>query len=273
MAASISESYLSRAFTLGAQAGRELIFDIFDATDEDEAETILLATAPAAYQGLEIESVSAEHLGGNVWRGYSRYVRVENNDEYTFDTGNGTAKITQSLGTVGVYALSGTTAPDFNGTIGVNGDKIDGVEIQIPEPQFTETHYIDDSLVTSGYKRTLAGLAKKVNNATFKGMQAGEVLFLGATGSKRGDEKWQITYRFAYSPNVTGINLGGNVTGYYGGSGGGITVTSKLGWDYLWVNYADFEDATAFSLVKQPIAAYVERVYEFADFSALLIGT
>lgn len=36
----------------------------------------------------------------------------------------------------------------------------------------------------------------------WRAFAAGEVLFLGASGSKRGEEEWEITYRFAASPNV-----------------------------------------------------------------------
>ena len=37
--------------------------------------------------------------------------------------------------------------------------------------------------------------------------------------------------------------------------------------------YADAEDATAKAIVKVPVAAYVEKVYEESDFSGLGIGT
>jgi len=127
----------------------------------------------------------------------------------------------------------------------------------VPVYHFSETHYKADEDVTAEYKATLFALTGKVNSAAFKGFEAGEVLFLGASGSKRGEEDWEITYRFAASPNATNIQVGD------------ITVTSKKGWEYLWVRYADAEDAGANALVKRPVAAYVEKVYEEGDFSAL----
>ena len=63
------------------------------------------------------------------------------------------------------------------------------------------------------------------------------------------------------SPNRTNIVIGE------------ITVASKKGWEYLWVRYADAEDAAAKAIVKVPVAAYVEKVYEEGDFAALGIGT
>jgi hypothetical protein len=99
-----------------------------------------------------------------------------------------------------------------------------------------------------------------VNGSGFKGFTKGEVLFLGASGSKRGLEDWEITFRFAASPNVTGLSLGS------------ITGIAKEGWNYLWVRFTDDEDATAKALIKRPIAAYVEQVYPYGNFSGLGIG-
>ena len=48
---------------------------------------------------------------------------------------------------------------------------------------------------------------------------------------------------------------------------------NKKGWEYMWVRYADAEDAAAKAIVKKPVAVYVEKVYEEGDFSTLGIGT
>lgn len=113
-------------------------------------------------------------------------------------------------------------------------------------------------MVTPAYRGTLFNLTGKVNNASFKGLAAGECLFLGASGAKRGSDDWEITFRFAGSPNRTGITVGG---------------ISKKGWEYLWVRYADVEDTASNTLVKRLVAAYVEKVYEEGNFAALGIGT
>ncbi|MFN4261629.1 MAG: hypothetical protein ACK4RK_20290 [Gemmataceae bacterium] len=73
-----------------------------------------------------------------------------------------------------------------------------------------------------------------------------------------GTEDWEIIFRFAASPNATDLTVGD------------IQGIEKKGWEYLWVRYADAEDEN--TLVKQPIAAYVERVYDYGDFSLLGIG-
>ena len=136
-----------------------------------------------------------------------------------------------------------------------------GVDITVPVYNFSETHYLAASAVTQAYKNTLFALTGRVNNAPFKGLAAGECLFLGASGSKRGTDDWEITYRFAGSPNRSGMTIGP------------ITGVSKAGWDYMWVRYADTEDDDAKTIVKRPIAVYIERVYDVADFSLLGIGT
>jgi hypothetical protein len=102
-------------------------------------------------------------------------------------------------------------------------------------------------------------------SGAFKGFQPGEVLFLGASGARRGtdpDDDWEITFRFAppASPNATGISVGD------------ISGISKKGWEYLWVRYADQEDTGSHAIVKRPVAAYVERVYESGSFAALQLG-
>ena len=41
----------------------------------------------------------------------------------------------------------------------------------------------------------------------------------------------------------------------------------------MWVRYEDAEDAAARAIVKKPVAAYVEKVYEEGNFGLLGIGT
>lgn len=80
---------------------------------------------------------------------------------------------------------------------------------------------------------------------------------IGASGTKRGGGDWEINYRFAASPNVTGLAVGD------------ITGIAKKGWEYLWVRYSDSEDAVAKALVKKPVAVYIEQVYPYGDLGLL----
>ena len=261
MPITIDEKFNSREATESESPTTELLYVVQGTDDDGLVKSLVAATAPAVYSGLKRDSFSVATLGGGVWECTVRYVKFENESQFTFDTGGGTQHINQAITTVNRYAAPGEVAPDFQGAIGVNQDQIEGTDITVPVYNFTETHKIDASLVTGAYKSTLFFLTGRVNAAAFKGFARGEVLFLGASGAKRGDEEWEITYRFAASPNVTDLQLG-NITGI-----------NKEGWHYLWIRFTDEEDNAAKVLIKKPIAAYVERVYEYGDFSGMGIGT
>ena len=116
------------------------------------------------------------------------------------------------------------------------------------------------AFVTTGYKNNVMQLTGKVNNGSFKGFDAGEVLFLGVSGARRGthtDDLWELSFSFAVSPNRTNLTVGP------------ITGIVKNGWQYLWVLYEDHIDENAKVRVKKPKAVFVENVYETASFSGL----
>lgn len=181
--------------------------------------------------------------------------------EYTFDTTGTTEHITHSISTEQRQARPGETAPDFKGAIGVSEDDVAGCDIIRPAYAFSETHYLDDTTVTAAYKAALFAATAKTNASTFKGFAAQEVLFMGARGSKRGQEDWQVAFSFQAKENKTSLTIGE------------ITGINKKGWHYIWFRYRDEEDAAADMIVKRAIAAYVEKVYDTADFSTLGIGT
>jgi hypothetical protein len=139
----------------------------------------------------------------------------------------------------------------------VTRDAVEGVEITLPKFGFGETHYIASGMVTFGYAFALRQLTGTVNQSAFRAFAPGEVLFLGASGRMRGQEDWEISYKFAASPNKTGLSVGA------------ITGIVKRGWDYLWVRYQDDVDTTANAIVRRPLAVYVEQVYTYADWSPM----
>jgi hypothetical protein len=272
MAVIVEEKMESREVTTGDNASAILRYIIRGTADSDEVKAALYAASPIFFDGLvrlsrEISPVFVDVANPDIsiWDGTVRYgVRRREPEtgqsQFSFDTGGGTQHITQSLRTVYGYAPPGRTAPNFHGAIGVTKDSVEGVDITVPVYNFSETHYLDNVYVTGAYKVNLFRLTGKVNNASFRGLAAGEVLFLGASGSKRGKDDWEITFRFCASPNRTNITIG-NITGI-----------AKKGWEYMWVRYEDVEDTEAQSLVKRPLAVYVEQVYEYGDFSCLGIG-
>jgi hypothetical protein len=260
----IIEKYDSRETTVGVENPSVELLYVVDGTEDDVAvRAVVEATIPAIYAGLVFQNYHISHQGSGLWEVSVRYGNLDPKEpgesSFSFDTGGGTTHITQSLQTIGSHAPPGEDPPDFKGAIGVNNDSVEGTDITIPVYNFKETHYIPIALVTPAYKAALFYLTGKVNAAPFKGFAPGEVLFMGASGSQRGQEDWEITFSFAASPNATGLTVGD------------ITGIDKKGWEYLWVRYQDAEDADV--LVKQPAAAYVEQVYPYGDFSLLGIGT
>jgi hypothetical protein len=256
----IIEKFDSREATVGAENPFvDLLYMVSGTEDDAVVRATVETTIPAIYASLVFQSYHIAHQGGGVWEVSVRYGKLEPKETgqstYSFDTSGGTTHITQSLETVASY---GDDPPDFQGAIGVSTDSVEGTDITVPVFNFTETHYVPVALLTGAYKVVLFYLTGRVNHAPFKGFAPGEVLFLGASGSQRGTEDWEITFSFAASPNVTGLTVGD------------ITGIDKKGWEYLWVRYADAEDADV--LVKQPAAAYVEQVYEYGNFALLGIG-
>jgi len=270
MAITVTEKRESRESASGENEATTLVFTIRGTADDIDAIEALKTAAPATHDNLvpktwNVEPVHIDTANPDacLWTGTVRYGLTSapepktGDSVYNFDIGGGTQHITQSLETVGKYAPAGETPIDFKGAIGVTQTEVEGVDVTVPVYHFSETHYKADAEVTPAYKATLFALTGTVNSAAFKGFEAGEVLFLGASGSKRGEEDWEITYRFAASPNATNIQVGD------------ITVAAKKGWEYRWVRYADAEDETAKEIVKRPASAHVEKVYHLADFSAL----
>ncbi len=277
MPVTCTENPDSRQYTDGESA--ELTYTIRGTADEGSSLAALKATAPTLFNALVRQPCAVEPIyidtsnaGGCIWTGTARYAPADaqepetGDSTFSFDTGGGTQHITQSLSTPGSYAPAGSTPPNFRGAVGVTQDSVEGVDITVPIYNFSETHYLPAATVTNAYKGVLFNLTGKVNAGAFRGLAAGECLFLGASGSLRVPESdpsggdWEITFKFAGSPNRTGITIGT------------IAGVSKKGWEYLWVRYADVEDGASNTLVKQPIAAYVEKVYDEASFAGLGIG-
>jgi hypothetical protein len=277
VAAIIVEKFDSGGATVGPDSPSvDLQFAVLGTELDLDVRALVEATIPAIFRGMVFQNYHIDHKGGGVWDVSVRYGPFDTEaDEanpggppvqpadvlgpsYTFETSGGTQHITQSLETIARHAKPGKNPPDLKGAIGVNGDSVEGTDITVPVFRFAETYSIPVALVTHGYKITVFQLTGKVNNAAFKGFAAGEVLFLGASGSRRNLDRWEITYQFAASPNAVGLQVGD------------MAGINKKGWEYLWVRYSDVEDQKV--LVKQPESAYVERVYESGNFALLGIG-
>lgn len=234
---------------------------------------------------LRAESYSVSYLGDDAWQLTVDYVKdgVEDGTDplkrsRSFDTTGGTQHITQAAG--GSITVNGTTvtttgterryppgaAPDMNSAIGVDDNGVNGVDIVVPQLQWQETYDVPNAYVTAGYIKGVAALTGTVNNAAFRTFAAGEVLFVGCSGSQewdtqKGDGPWSLTYRFVASPNVTNQTIGP------------VTGVEKKGHEYLWVRYENAVSSSGSSMIVRPKFVYVNKVYKDGDFSQLGIGT
>ena len=252
----------------GNYTSAEVPYFVFDAEDEAGALAAVREEAPAQIGRLYLEEVAIdERMTDTVYKVLATY-RVDEQREraggdsadagnsdpaVSFDTTGGTRHLNRSLATISITPAEAT---NYGGAIEVDGEgNVNGVDVTMPVMTFSETHTFAPSKVTTAYRKQLFLLTGTVNQAAFRGFAIGEVLFLGASGQKNG-EFWDITFKFAVSPNRTNLKVTDS-----------LIVSSKYGWDYLWVKFG--EKVVNGAIVKEPIAAYVERVYEAGDFSKL----
>ncbi len=264
MPAVIEELFQGRSETLAEKSSAEIPYAVRGASDESQVKAMALAGTPSWYAGMPRKSIEVvERVNATTWKVSVRYetldVQSGNEPVISFDTGGGSQHITQSIQTRAKY---GPAASDkLEGAIGFDGENVAGVDITVPVYSFSETHYLPAVAVTATYRGNLFRLTGTVNADWFRGFQPGECLFLGASGSRKGAEDWEISYKFAAQPNRTDIMVGT------------IGPITKQGWDYMWVQYADDVDNQKKLLIKKPVAVYVEKVYQAGFFAALGIGS
>ncbi|MCM2369640.1 hypothetical protein [Aporhodopirellula aestuarii] len=218
------------------------------------------------YDGLFIESLSYEQGPSyDTWDFTASYnAAVPDVGGYTvsIDTTGGQILQTTSYGQT-KFAASGTTAPDYYGSIDVQDGKPQGVQRIIPALKLNARAKIATEYIPSvmGYAKQVASLTGTTNqSAMFDGEFApGTLLFAGASGDIVAENP-QLTFTFLASPNVTGLTIGD------------ITGISKAGHAYLWMLFDYAKDPTTGLLISKPRAAYVDQVYGEADHSLLKIG-
>lgn len=279
MAATVTERP-GRSIRADENGERTRFYTVVGAQTEDEAvaETVLLIRSDAELTigGLTLSNVEATevtHDGDGAfyfitaatWRVYQRRdpqpeTPTDTGGEISFDISGQTTRIKQSLQTIASYPAD---APNYKGAINVTRDGIEGTDILMPHLSFSETVVKPVAFVTHTYIRTLKSLVGKYNQASWKGFDAGTVLFVGAAGGRRGQNDYSLTYRFLNADNETGLQVGD------------ITGIDKKAWEYLWVKYREEEQTVGGNdfVVEVPEWAYVERVYGPGDFSGIGIGS
>ena len=257
--------------TYGDSPSAEDSWLVFGTEVDAEVVALVLATIPLNYGALVLQNYTPEHQGNGVWDVSVRYAERKSDGStsgggdmgtggtFQFETGGGTTHITQALFTRQTKTLPGVAAPDFQGAIGWDGERVQGVDITTPIFHWTETHLRPSAAITLAYLDKLHALTGKTNLNSFRGRDTEEVLFLGASGSAKDGSQWEISYKFAAQKTLVNLTVGE------------ITGIEKKGWDYLDVQYEVRPDANF--RAPRPIVVRVLKLYEQGNFGDLGIGS
>lgn len=238
-----------------------------------EAMAALLAEVPTTFEGIPLKSISVKPTNNlGLWYGTVTYSfstsggttpTPEDPEEYSFDTSGASVNLKRAISTVLTYGET----PNIGCSVGVGPDSVAGVDVTIPQYVFGIRKVLTPDLVTSAYRKTLRDLTGSVNNSAFQEFAAGEVLFLGARGSRRGtgaNDPYDITYNFSAIENKSDIPvlLYDRINNQWIGAS-----TPKDGWDYLWT----YDDKVTINKKPAvvPLGVIVSRVYPRASFAPL----
>lgn len=256
-----------------------LIFMV-DGTSDDQVVMNTLLTSPVVpptFRGLKIVDYQIQQVGPVLWEAMVQYGDADDpsNDDkpelgeivWSFDTGGGTAHVTTAKkGNTSRYVAAGVAAKEFYGAINATSEDVAGVDIVSPRLKLTAQARLPGATITDAWVQSVARLTGKVNSAAWKGYAAGELLFLGATGSQLvGSGDPQLTFNFEASENAANLV-------FQDFAGNDITVASKGGHEYLWISFVPVEDTTAKTIVQQPHTVFVQKLYDPGDFTILGLG-
>lgn len=238
--------------------------DVYGAISMQSPQMIYIDSEPLARISLSAQEIALRTWEATVAYGPQSTTGGGNADpeldlSRSFSVQGQTVHITQALAHIDSSARSGKQATDHKGTIGLDSEgNIAGADIIVPQFTMQNTRYFPETVVKSGFIKTLSTYVACVNSSPFRSFAAGEVLFTGLSGAfNQTTRLWALTYQFACEPNVTGLTFGD------------VEAIDKQGHDYLWLEYLDKHDSSSKFTRKIPIQANVERVYRRADLNWL----
>lgn len=230
---------------------------------------VAIGTAFAVRQSARVKPLGAGLYEATVEYGPEDDEKSEKDPEplewkYSFDTTGGKHKLSiakQEVSRQWARSVS-NDAPDLKGAINFDGKKVAGVDVVVPQLEFSITVFYAPNAVTVSFVQELARKTGRTNSDAWLGFQPGEVLFLGARGdgtrpTVRGQRVKPVPVQlmFAASENRDDLIIGDNPA-----------TISKKGWEYLWVRYERVENNGLDYPV--PVHAYVDRVYDELAFKA-----
>lgn len=221
-------------------------------------------------QTLWFDHYTYEAYPNATWTVTAHYKKNGNSSELVIKSGGGHAKRYQSLETVNWYNCVEPLLdpPDFQKAINVTEHGCEGVDMPVRKFEFSISKRISVGSMPGDYLMTLFELQNCVNvndyTIAYNGMiltfLKGTLLFTGFPLKFTSEYSMDITYEFAAEHGIWAhdeLTIGDS------------DFIEKEGWEYLWVHYREQVDAGY--TIKRPIGAYVERVFEYADFSWFII--
>lgn len=221
---------------------------------------------------LELDSIELNQISDGRWKVELNYILPQGQltgggGEYvklSFSTKGNNIKITNSLQVMSADLATGiglADVPDTGNLIGVTKDSVEGATVQGKGFNFEVTAYFESTIANFGYMNTIYHLSPSMNDAAMFGFAAGELLFLGMSGSATLYRRVPITFEFVASPNINGE------------ADPGFPVLFALGHDIIDYRYYDTGDDVAGVLVKRPLTRYVHRVHPLRNLNLLGIPT
>lgn len=258
---SFEEDPQSRNQESGDSQSHELVFIANGETDDFIVHNYAIFTAPTAVARptgiLYRTGIRVESIGWALYRVTANYgSRKATPGSYTFnfDTTGATINIKCAKSHIKSYPVDGDW---HKGALNVKKDgDVEGADIVIPALKLTYTFKQPQGIVTEDYANQLARVTGTTNLNPYRVYAAGELLFVGGTGSDGSDAEAEVSYQFIASQNVTGISIGG------------ISGIAKNGHDYAWVEFED--DVHSGEAVQRPKRVHVDLIYDSTDFASAL---
>ena len=230
------------------------------------------------FRGAKLRTVSVDGKGenwGQVFDVTGHYAKLPKEEEeeksfasLQFNTMGGKEKKVHSYATVSYPAVEmgfrEGAVPDFRHGIGFNNGIFQGVDITVPAFGFSISATLPAEWFSDAQLVYFHNLTGSVNAEPFWIFPKGSCLFTGLRGNtlrKRNAETeeyelhYSLSFEFEAGPNIQNAHIPPFQ---------GIT---KEGMQYMWVFHADQKDETSGITIPCPLAAYVETVYPYGDFS------
>jgi hypothetical protein len=143
------------------------------------------------------------------------------------------------------------------------GWEVKGIDVVIPALEITATIIYPRDTINIEWVKNVARATGKTNSFAWRGFDAGELLFKGASIRTAKFATISVAYSFSASENIDAAD---NV------KIGDIGPIIKPGHAYVWVEYTNIDEFTRdgrVAIFPRARYAYVEKIYRDFDFTAL----